>query len=120
MVRAPPQGGSQDSQIEIRAARATRALQVKRTPKTKVARRAARSRRKTAKKANPSSEHKHEKRKATALISRGGGVTLAELAKKMDWELHTTRGVISVLGSKHGIKIESFKNGAGEQTHRIK
>jgi Protein of unknown function (DUF3489) len=70
-------------------------------PKAKVGRRARQVGGKTAKKANPSSEHKHEKRnQATALMSRAGGVTLAELAKKMDWELHTTRGVISILGSK--------------------
>lgn len=73
---------------------------------------------KTAKKASPSSEHKREK--AARPASRAGGVTLAELATKMVCELHTTRGVISVLGSKHGIKIESFKNGAGERTYRIK
>ena len=100
----------------------TGAANPKDTPKAKVIRNSATSGRKTAKKAKVSLQHKHEKRRdrAIALMSRAGGVTLAELAKKMDWELHTARGFVSILGSKHRIKIKSFKDEAGERTYQIK
>jgi len=36
-----------------------------------------------------------------------------------DWQAHTVRGFISLLGSKHGEKIESFKNAVNERTYRL-
>lgn len=82
---------------------------------------AATSGRNTAKKANTSSGYKHEKRdQAVKLMSQPGGITYVELAKKMNWELHTTRSFVSILRSKYGFNIESFVNEAGQRTYRIK
>ena len=87
----------------------------------KIANDAATSGRKTSKKANTSSGSKHERRdQFDGLLSKTGGITYAELAKKMRWELHTTRGFVSILRSKHGFNIESFINKAGQRTYRIK
>jgi hypothetical protein len=87
----------------------------------KVASEAATSGRKTTKKTNMSSARKHERRdQFVGLLSQTGGITYAELAKKMHWELHTTRGFVSILRSKHGFNIESVINEAGQRTYRIK
>ena len=53
------------------------------------------------------------------LLSRAGGATLAELTKAFKWQAHSVRGFISVLASKHGFKIESFKVD-GVRTYKIK
>jgi len=34
-----------------------------------------------------------------------------------EWQAHTVRGFVSILGSKGGEKIESFQNAAGERTY---
>jgi hypothetical protein len=86
-----------------------------------VASEAATSGLKTSKKANTSSGRKHERRdQAIRLMCQPAGITYVELAKKMDWELHTTRSFVSVLRSKYGFNIESFVNEAGQRTYRIK
>jgi hypothetical protein len=46
-------------------------------------------------------------------------VTLAEITAATDWQAHTVRGFISILGRKGGEKIESFKNAVNERTYRI-
>jgi hypothetical protein len=43
------------------------------------------------------------------LLSRAGGVSLAEMMKAFKWQAHSVRGFISVLASKHGFKVESSK-----------
>ena len=53
------------------------------------------------------------------LLSRAGGATLPELMKAFKWQAHSVRGFISVLASKHGLKIESKKID-GVRTYRIK
>ncbi len=35
------------------------------------------------------------------------------------WQKHTVRGFVSILGSKGGKSIESSKNAAGERTYKI-
>jgi hypothetical protein len=57
---------------------------------------------------------------AIAMLERKDGATLPELMKKFDWLPHTTRGFISILGSKDRLKIESFKTDKGVRTYRIK
>jgi hypothetical protein len=52
--------------------------------------------------------------KILALIRRPNGATLAEVRKATDWQVHSVRGVISADAKKHGIRIESVKNEAGE------
>jgi hypothetical protein len=56
---------------------------------------------------------------AIAMMRRPGGATLPELMAKFGWLAHTTRGFVSILGSKHGMKVESFKNGVNERCYRI-
>ena len=53
------------------------------------------------------------------MIARAKGATLAEIMKATDWQAHSVRGFISTAGKKHGIKIESAKNDAGERTYKI-
>jgi hypothetical protein len=56
---------------------------------------------------------------AVKLLSRAGGATLPQLMKAFKWQVHSVRGFISVLGSKHGFKMESSKVD-GVRTYRIK
>jgi sRNA-binding protein len=71
-----------------------------------------------AKKARaPRAESK--KAEVLELMRRAKGATLAEIAASTGWQKHTIRGFVSILGSKHGVKIESAKNAAGERTYRI-
>ena len=57
--------------------------------------------------------------KILEMIARPKGATLAEIMKATDWQAHSIRGFISTAGKKHGVKIESAKNDAGERTYRI-
>ena len=41
------------------------------------------------------------------MISKKNGATLQEIMDATGWQPHTTRGFISILGSKHGMKITS-------------
>ena len=56
--------------------------------------------------------------KILELIGRAKGATLAEIMKATDWQPHSVRGFISTAGKKHGIKVESAKNEAGERFYR--
>jgi hypothetical protein len=53
------------------------------------------------------------------MIARAKGATLAEIMKATDWQAHSVRGFISTAGKKHGVKIESSKNEAGDRAYRI-
>ena len=44
---------------------------------------------------------------------------MAEIMKATDWQPHTVRGFVSILGSKGGEKIESSKNASGERMYKI-
>jgi hypothetical protein len=52
------------------------------------------------------------------MIGRAKGATLAEIMKATDWQPHSVRGFISAAGKKHGVKIESSKNEAGNRVYR--
>jgi hypothetical protein len=54
------------------------------------------------------------------MIRRPKGATLAEIMKAAEWQAHSVRGFISTAGKKHGVKIESSKNEAGERLYKIK
>jgi|SRR5579862_2051489 len=56
--------------------------------------------------------------KILALIQRPKGATLAEIMKATDWQAHSVRGFISTAAKKHGIKIESTKNEAGDRVYK--
>ena len=78
----------------------------KRAAKTRVAKKAA----------APRAESKGAK--ILDMIARAKGATLAEIMKATDWQAHSVRGFISTASKKHGVKIESAKNDAGERTYR--
>jgi len=42
-----------------------------------------------------------------------------DLMATTEWQAHTVRGFVSILGSKGGEKIDSSKNAAGERTYKI-
>jgi hypothetical protein len=43
------------------------------------------------------------------MLQRKGGATLAEIMKATNWQKHTVRGFISILGSKGGMKITNTR-----------
>jgi hypothetical protein len=53
------------------------------------------------------------------MMKRAKGATLAEIMAVTEWQAHTVRGFVSILGSKGGEKIESSKSSAGERTYKI-
>jgi Protein of unknown function (DUF3489) len=57
------------------------------------------------------------KAKVIALIQRNDGATLDEIMKTTKWKPHTVRGLISVLGNKHGMKIESRRREDGARVY---
>jgi hypothetical protein len=57
--------------------------------------------------------------KILALISRAKGATLTEIMKATEWQAHSVRGFLSTAAKKHGLKIESAKNDAGERLYKI-
>jgi hypothetical protein len=61
----------------------------------------------------------NKKAEVIAMMKRAKGVTLAEVMEVTNWQAHTVRGFVSILGNKRGEKIESTKNAAGERSYRI-
>ena len=57
--------------------------------------------------------------KILEMIGRAKGATLAEIMKATDWQAHSVRGFVSTAAKKHGLKIESAKNEAGERVYKI-
>jgi hypothetical protein len=70
-----------------------------------------------AKTTTPRAESKGAK--VLEMIGRPKGATLAEIMKATGWQAHSVRGFISTAAKKHGVKVESSKNEAGERTYRI-
>jgi hypothetical protein len=93
-------------------------------PKTKRARaKIAKPAKKTARSKKPAGKSKvdraNKKAEVITLMKRAKGVTLAEIMAATEWQAHTVRGFVSILGSKGGQQIESSKNAAGERTYKI-
>ncbi|HTA70440.1 MAG TPA: DUF3489 domain-containing protein [Bryobacteraceae bacterium] len=55
----------------------------------------------------------NKKAEVIAMMKRAKGATLPEIMKATDWQAHTVRGFVSILGSKGGEEIESSKNAGG-------
>ena len=53
------------------------------------------------------------------MMKRAKGATLGEIMEATQWQKHTVRGFVSILGSKGGLSIESSKNAAGERTYKV-
>jgi outer membrane biosynthesis protein TonB len=88
----------------------------KRTPNKKAAAKKSRAKKPARK---PKADRANKKAEVIALMKRAKGATLAEIMATTKWQAHTVRGFVSILGSKGGEKIESFKNAAGERTYKI-
>ncbi|MGD1097690.1 MAG: DUF3489 domain-containing protein [Bryobacteraceae bacterium] len=71
-----------------------------------------------AKAATPRAESKGAK--ILEMIGRAKGATLGEIMKATAWQAHSVRGFLSTAAKKHGIKIESAKNEAGERVYSTK
>jgi hypothetical protein len=90
----------------------------KRTPakKAKPAKKAGRAWKPASK---PKADRANKKAEVIAMMKRAKGATLAEIMAATEWQAHTVRGFVSILGSKGGEKIESSKNAAGDRTYKI-
>jgi hypothetical protein len=88
----------------------------KASKKAKAAKKASRFKKPTNK---PKADRANKKAEVIAMMKRAKGATLPEIMKATDWQPHTVRGFVSILGSKGGEKIESSKNAAGERTYKI-
>ena len=86
------------------------------TKKNKPANKGARTRKPAGK---PNTERANKKAEVIAMMKRAKGATLAEIMAAMNWQAHTVRGFVSILGSKGGEKIESSKNADGERLYKI-
>jgi len=64
-------------------------------------------------------ERRNKKAEVIAMMKRAKGATLAEIVTITGWQKHTVRGLISILGNKGGLSIESSKNTAGDRHYRI-
>jgi uncharacterized protein DUF3489 len=67
----------------------------------------------------PKADRANKRAEVIGLMKRAKGVTLAEIIASTNWQAHTVRSFVSILGSKGGEKIESSKNAAGERTYKI-
>jgi hypothetical protein len=74
---------------------------------------------KAARQSAPEIRGSSKKAAVIALMRRPEGVTLAEIMAATGWQAHTVRGMISILASKAGVKVESSKNASGERTYRV-
>jgi hypothetical protein len=54
-----------------------------------------------------------------AMMKRPRGATLADIMAATGWQPHTVRAMISILGSKGGLKLESANDASGQRTYRI-
>ena len=86
------------------------------TKKAKPPKKAGRANKAAAK---PKADRTNKKAEVIAMMKRAKGATLPEIMKTTNWQPHTVRGFVSILGSKGGEKIESSKNAAGERTYKI-
>jgi hypothetical protein len=58
-------------------------------------------------KSKPKADRTNKKAEVVSLMKRATGAMLAEIVKATDWQSHTVRGFVSILGSNGGEKIES-------------
>ena len=54
------------------------------------------------------------------MLRRTEGATIAQIAKALNWQLHSVRGAISgSLKKKQGLTVVAEKGGDGERVYRI-
>ena len=52
--------------------------------------------------AKPKADRANKKAEVIAMMKRAKGATLAEIMAATEWQAHTVRGFVSILGSKGG------------------
>jgi hypothetical protein len=58
--------------------------------------------------------------KLEGMLRRSEGATIAQIAKALDWQLHSVRGAISgSLKKKQGLTVVAEKAADGERVYRI-
>ena len=110
---ATPKKGAPPGQKTAKGAKTRAAVPKKQAKAAKKAAKPARTKEASA----PRAESKGAK--ILDLIGRAKGATLAEIRKATDWQAHSVRGFLSTAAKKHGIKIQSAKNDAGERCYSI-
>jgi hypothetical protein len=103
------------------APRKTGAPKGQKTAKGAKPKKAAKGRKKAAKPERKSAAPRAESKgaKILDLIGRAKGATLTEIMKITKWQAHSLRGYLSTAAKKHGLKIESARNDAGERVYKI-
>ena len=77
----------------------------KRAKKSKAAKKAGPTKKPATK---PKAERANKKAEVIALMKRAKGATLAEIMAATEWQAHTVRGFVSILGSKGGEKSDGW------------
>src|ERR1700730_14787153 len=88
----------------------------KRTKKTKPTKKTGAAKKVAGK---PKADRANQKAEVIAMMNRAKGATLAEIMAVTQWQAHTVRGFVSILGGKGGEKIKSSKNADDERTYKI-
>jgi Protein of unknown function (DUF3489) len=110
--------GDKKRKASVKAAKAPKATPAKAAKVVKPAKAKPAKAPKQAKVAKePKAAGTSKKDQVLALISRKNGATLDEIMTATDWQKHTVRGFIAILGKK-GTKIESFKSESGARTYK--
>jgi hypothetical protein len=115
--KAPAKKGASQKKGAPKAKKTAKGAKAKAAAPKKAAKAGAKAGKNASKAAAPRAESKGAK--ILELIQRSKGATLGEIMKAIEWQAHSIRGFISTAGEKHGFKIESAKNDAGERVYRI-
>ena len=110
----PQAGSAPPSEPEAKPKKATKGA--KPAKKAKATKKAKPTKKDAGK---PAADRTNKKAEVIAMMKRAKGATLAEIAAVTNWQKHTIRGFVSILGKKGGEKIESSKNAAGERVYKI-
>jgi hypothetical protein len=96
-------------------AKAAKPAKIARTPKPKAPAKPKATKDATSTDSAPAPKQREGTRKSIviSLLERAGGATLEEIMAATLWQKHSVRGFISILGSKHGLKIVSTRREAG-------
>jgi len=105
-------GGQAADVAPVKAKASKKATPAKKSPKGE-----AKAKKPAEKKAK--TDRSNKKAGVIEMMKKAKGATLPEIMAATEWQAHTVRGFISILGSKGGETIESFKNAVNERTYRI-
>src|ERR1017187_8519098 len=121
-AQAAPNTETQEQKAPTKAKGAKQARRVapakaKSAKKTTPAKKPAKAPKKAAKAKADGPREGSKSAQVIAMLQRKGGATLDQICKATGWQRHTTRGFISILGTKHGLKIESTRREDGARLY---